>query len=105
MFVEILKSFPFSYELERLTESGAGRASVFYFPRVARVFTSGVRVFSGPSLVICKSWFRLMVINLRMNSWHCTASINREHTIMKGTAAAEALQTSFKYNLANKSRI
>lgn len=104
MFVEILKSFPFNYELERLTESGAGRASVF-FPRLARVFNSGVRVLSGPSLVICKSWFRLIVINLRMNSWHYIASINLEQTIMKGTAAAEALQTSFKYNLANKSRI
>jgi hypothetical protein len=31
--------------------------------------------------------------------------MNREQIIMKGTAAAEALQTSFKYNLAKRSRI
>ena len=68
LLLEILKSFPFNWELLLATESGAGRARVFYFPKVARVFSTGVRVFSGPSLVSWSSWFRLIVMNLRMNS-------------------------------------
>jgi len=68
LLLEILKSFPFNWELLLATESGAGRARVFYFPKVARVFSTGVRVFAVPSLVSWSSWFRLIVMNLRMNS-------------------------------------
>ena len=46
-----------------------------------------------------------MVINFIMNSWHWIVPKNLEYIIINGTAAADALHTSFKYYLANKSSI